>query len=131
MFKKNAFLAVVGDDDDFWLCRVVKKVELSARFLKVGRGLFDVNWLENDGGDAAVYSVSTTANAVELKSVVTRVYLKRRKDGRDVEYSLDFWNLSYFMVGFRKYIPIPFEIFIKRVTMRRSWKTAHSFLALN
>ena len=85
MFKKNAFLAVVGDDDDFWLCRVVKKVELSARFLKLG-GLFDVNWLENDGGgDAAVYSVARAANAVELKSVVTRVHLKRRKDGRDVE----------------------------------------------
>ena len=81
MFPKNAFLAVVGgDDDDFWLCRVTRKVEKSLRLAKVG---FDVNWLEkaSDDEDENLYNASPTANAVELKSVVTRVYLKRRRDG--------------------------------------------------
>ena len=99
MFPKNSFLAVVGADDDFWLCRVVRKVDKSPRLAKVGEGGgFDVNWLEqvSEEENENIYNASTTANAVELKSVVTRVYLKRRKDGRDVEYSLDFWNLSYF-----------------------------------
>ena len=86
MFPKNAFLAVVGaDGDDFWLCRVTRKVEESPRLAKVP---FDVNWLEKASHDENIYNASPTANAVELKSVVTRVYLKRRRDGRDVNLPL-------------------------------------------
>ena len=78
MFPKNAFLAVVGADDDFWLCRVARKVENSPRLAKVG---FDVHWLERSSKGANIYNASPTANGIERKSVVTRVYLKRRKDG--------------------------------------------------
>ena len=81
MFAKNAFLAVVGaDGDDFWLCRVARKVAPSPRLTaEVG---FDVHWLEKaTDGDGNVYAASPTANAVQLKSVVTRVHLKRRRDG--------------------------------------------------
>ena len=84
MFPKNSFLAVVGADDDFWLCRVVRKVDKSPGLAKVGEGGgFDVNWLErvSEEENENIYNASTTANAVELKSVVTRVYLKRRRDG--------------------------------------------------
>ena len=81
MFAKNAFLAVVGaDGDDFWLCRVARKVVPSPRL--TAEAGFDVHWLEkasDDGGH--IYVASPTANAVQLKSVVTRVYLKRRRDG--------------------------------------------------
>ena len=83
MFAKNAFLAVVGaDGDDFWLCRVARKVGPSPRL--TAEAGFDVHWLEKaaSGGDGGnIYVASPTANAVQLKSVVTRVYLKRRRDG--------------------------------------------------
>ena len=92
MFPKNAFLAVVGaDGDDFWLCRVTRKVEKSPRLVRGSRLAkvpFDVNWLEKASDDENIYNASPTANAVELKSVVTRVYLKRRRDGRDVDLPL-------------------------------------------
>ena len=83
MFAKNAFLAVVGaDGDDFWLCRVARKVAPSPR-LTAEAGGFDVHWLEKEDsdGDGNIYVASPTANAVQLKSVVTRVHLKRRRDG--------------------------------------------------
>ena len=36
---------------------------------------------EDDGGGGNIYVASPTANAVQLKSVVTRVHLKRRRGG--------------------------------------------------
>ena len=82
MFPKNAFLAVVGaDGDDFWLCRVARKVAASPRL--TAEVSFDVHWLEKaaSDGDGNIFAASPNANAVQLKSVVTRVHLKRRRDG--------------------------------------------------
>lgn len=72
LFPKHTFLAVVGADDAFWLCRTADNVSK-------GKKNFAVQWLEEDETNGDEFTLTKGRNTVEAVSVVTQAGLKKVK----------------------------------------------------
>ena len=71
--KRNDFLAVLGDDSHFWLCRSLQNVRQN------NQDKFKALWLETQD-DGITYRLSDQPNYVPVKSVLKKIRLKLMTD---------------------------------------------------
>ena len=69
--KRNDFLAVLGDDNHFWLCRSLQNVRQN------NEDKFKALWLETQDDETAIYRLSDQPNYVPVKSVLRKIRLKK------------------------------------------------------
>ena len=78
--KRNDFLAVLGDDNHFWLCRSLQNIRQNN---DKSDDKFKALWLETTqqeavGGAATIYRlISDQPNYVPMKSVLRKIRLKK------------------------------------------------------
>ena len=72
IFSKGSYLAVLGENDEFWLCKLLENVTTE-------RKKFNVRWLEelkcNFGKGNRNFHVLPTPSSVEIESVICQVNL--------------------------------------------------------
>ena len=73
--KRNDYLAVMGDDGTFWLCKVLLNTKPSTK-----NPNFKAVWLETN--DGLIYKISEEPNYVPFKAILRKVRLSRT-DERD------------------------------------------------
>ena len=85
--KRNDFLAVLGDDNHFWLCRSLQNIRQNN---DKSDDKFKALWLEttqqdgSDGGAATIYRlISDQPNYVPIKSVLRKIRLKKLMTSSD------------------------------------------------
>ena len=71
--KRNDFLAVLGDDSHFWLCRSLQNVRQN------NEEKFKALWLETQD-DGTTYKLSDQPNYVPVKSILRKIRLKLMTD---------------------------------------------------
>ena len=84
--KRNDFLAVLGDDNHFWLCRSLQNIRQNN---DKSDDKFKALWLETTqqeavGGAATIYRlISDQPNYVPMKSVLRKIRLKKLMTSSD------------------------------------------------
>ena len=72
LFSKNIDLGVIGDSQDFWLCKAREVVYEDT-------DLFSVQWYEKCKGMPNQYMLSRSSQKISLKSVIDKVKLAKSK----------------------------------------------------
>ena len=72
-FKRNDILAILGQDNQFWVCKSLQNVNPSSKTTE-----FKAVWLETD--DGVLYGVQDAPNMIPRESVIKRITMKRTSD---------------------------------------------------